>query len=587
MNKDEAVVEEETEEDLVEEDLDESDGDYEEEVVSLNGDNSNCSEGKPKVESKENFETESSKPVTASSSGTASTSITTTTTTTTTSVNSTEQPAMSASGRTREHHSSPKQGALCPDPSQLFAAAAAAFPFNPFGTAGANPNAWMDIQRAISAAANAQSKLFQSQVPTESRSSPSNCHSPLPQNSSRAESQPEPKSKSAHHDLPLDLSSATTTSATPTTNSVKMSSGHKSSKENTLTTSSLTTPTSAMLAASAVANAARKVNNFSNADSPAFPPLADHLKSLGAVANSLQPGSFNGFDPSALAAAYGFDPTAFFGGASRHSANAYASLGKVNGASAAGGANGFMSSFLDQQALLASLGAAKTPHFSPSRPALPSTGGNSFMESFYARMQQFLEQSQQSQKSPSVNQHHQSPHHQSSPKLSSPKSGHNSAFNSSAQLPPYSSGAAFPTPSRGSAFTPATPSAVFPSSGHHNHPHHHHQQQQQQQQQPPAAPPQSAFADYMRMSSRNGRPAEVSLSPAAAAVAAAAAADRMRHSTSGSGRPAAHHLTNGGRSAHPHGKERRTDSRYKCGYCYKVIRKPEIAQCSPINFFLF
>lgn len=467
---------------------------------------------------------------------------------------------MSASGRTREHHNSPKQGALCPDPSQLFAAAAAAFPFNPFGSAGANPSAWMDIQRAISAAANAQSKLFQPQAPVESRSSPGNRHSPVqPTSSSRGEQQNEPKSKSAHHDLPLDLSAATT-SATPTTNSVKMSSGQKSSKENTLiTSSSSTTPTSAMLAASAVANAARKVNNFSNSgSSPAFPPLAEHLKSLGAATNSIQPGAFNGFDPTALAAAYGFDPTAFFGGASsRPTANPYASLGgKVpNGGSPVGGANGFMTSILDQQqALLASLGAAKMPHFAPSRPTPPSASGNTFLESFYSRMQQFLEQSQ-SQK-PSVN-HHLSPHqHQSSPKLSSPKSGHNSPFNhSSAQLPPYSSGAAFPTPSRGSAFSPATPSAVFPNSGHHHH------------QQPSAAPPtQSAFADFMRMSSRNGRPADVSISPHQSV-----AAERMRHSSSASGRPS-HHLTNGNRPAPPHGKERRTDSRYKCGYCYKVFQ---------------
>lgn len=518
----------------------------------MNGDNSDCSEdNKPKVESKENQETEKSTPLAAESSSisTAST-ITTSTPSNTTTTTTTEEAIMSASGRTREHHSSPKQGALCPDPSQLFAAAAAAFPFNPFGSAGANPNAWMDIQRAISAAANAQSKLFQPQRPHESRSSPGNRHSPLQPTSSSRSEQKEPKSKS-HHDLPLDLSAATTISATPTTNSVKMSSGHKSSKENThITSSSSTTPTSAMLAASAVANAARKVNNFSNSgNSPAFPPLADHLKSLGAI----QPGAFNGFDPTALAAAYGFDPTAFFAGASnRPAVNPYASLGgKVaNGASPVGGSNGFMTSILDQQqALLASLGAAKVPHYTPSRPTPPTASGNTFLDSFYSRMQQFLEQSQK----PSVNHHLSPQQHQSSPKLSSPKSGHNSPFNhSSGQLPPYSSGAAFPTPSRGSAFSPATPSAVFPTSGHH-----------QQQQQSAAAPAQSAFADFMRMSSRNGRPSDVSISPAAAV-------ERMRHSSGGPGRPS-HHLTNGNRPLPPHGKERRTDSRYKCGYCYKVI----------------
>src|SRR5690349_16996294 len=96
---------------------------------------------------------------------------------------------MSTSDRTREHHITAKQGALCPDPSQLFAAAASAFPFGSFGAGAASgatsTSHWMEIQRALVAA---QSKLFQPQHASPTRHSPAP-PPPMMTPTSRSESQ--------------------------------------------------------------------------------------------------------------------------------------------------------------------------------------------------------------------------------------------------------------------------------------------------------------------------------------------------------------------------------------------------------------
>lgn len=574
-----------------EEDLDEG-SDYEEEVVSLDeGVSSQSSashkksQGTKKEDRKEN-QSDKSKAECSEISVKPERTV------------SPDRPtsAMSASGRTREHHSSPKQGALCPDPSELFAAAAAAFPFGAFGSAGpgATPN-WMDFQRALAAATTAQSKLFQP------HSSPPNRHSPVsltsqttgpaatPRNreitseQKRHQSQESNKSGS---DQPLDLSSATTSSTTGTTASVKNSHASErklnNTKESSNSTNASSTPTPAMLAVAKATHNAFLGGNYPGAEPSAFSPLTDHLKSFNP--SSVLPNAFNGaaFDPSAaLAAAYGFDPSALFSrsvGGNPYAAALHASP-KTNGTANAA-TNGFMASFLDQQqALLASLGSKMPPNY-PSPTTVrsnaasnPMSGNGNFLESLYARMHQFLEQSQPAapqanhKVSPSEHHPHLPHHHQSSPKLSSPKSAPNhlvspstnpaSPYHPSGPLP-YSSGAAFPGSGR-AAFPPSQSSPVFANSGHHHSPVPH--------------APSSAFADYMRMSSRNGASGggrEVSTNNSSST-------DRLRHhSSSVAGRAAATAHPNSNSNNHgparpaPHGG-RTGKERYACRFCGKMF----------------